>query len=293
MAFKNYYHLAKPGIIYGNVITLAGGFAVAMRASSSNLLSLAVTFLGALIGLSLVIASGSVINNLIDSDIDAKMERTQGRELVVGSVSRRVAKRYAFVLGVAGFLILFLLTNLLTVAVAAFGYFAYIVLYSLWAKRRSVYGPHVGALSGAVPPVVGYVAVANRFDAGALILFAILFLWQIPHFFAIAIYRGGDYAAAEIPVMPIRRGLLETKINMVVYIVAFAVAAILLFMFGYIGAPYLVVTILANLVWLYFSARGFWITDVAAIKKWARKMFFVSLIVLTVIFIAMLFSAVI
>jgi protoheme IX farnesyltransferase len=279
VSFTHYYRLAKPGIIYGNVITLAGGFALAMRGQFNFVL-----LLETLVGLSLVIASGGVFNNLIDSDIDSTMERTKGRELVIGMISRQAATIYGVVLGLLGFLILWFFTNLLTVSVAGFGYFAYLVLYTLVAKRRTVYGSVVGSLSGAVPPVVGYCAASNRFDAGAIILFAILFLWQIPHFFAISLYRSDEYAAAGVPVMPVVYGLFATKLHMAFLIAAFAIVAVLPALFGYTGLFYFAVATILSLGWLAFSLKGFLVHDS---KRWARKMFFVSLIVLVLLFITM------
>lgn len=282
MAFKNYYSLAKPGIIYGNIVTLVGGFAIAARgrvdAAGFGLL------FAALLGLSLVIAAGSVCNNLIDRDIDAKMERTKHRALVVGSVSHRSALIYGTCLGLAGFFILFVYTNVLTAGIAIFGLFAYVVLYTLWSKRRSVYGPIVGSISGAVPPVVGYCAASNRFDTGAIILFAVLCLWQIPHFFAISIYRSDEYTAADVPVLPARKGIRNTKIQMLIYIAAFTVAAIALAGFGYAGNAYLASAMLLSAAWFGFCIRGFWARDN---KRWARKMFLISLVVLMLLFIMM------
>ena len=119
-----------------------------------------------------------------------------------------------FFLGLLGNFILFLYTNLLTVVVADIGFFVYVVLYSFW-KCHTIYGTAIGSIAGAIPPVVGYCAVSNHFDIGALILFIMLVLWQMPHFFSIAMYHFNDYKAAEIPVLPVKKGALRTKIHMV------------------------------------------------------------------------------
>ena len=141
-------------------------------------------------------ASACVFNNYIDRQVDKKMERTKNRALVTGLISGRNAILFATLLGLIGNLILFLYTNLLTVFVAGLGFFVYVVLYSLW-KCRTIYGTAIGSIAGAVPPVVGYCAVSNHFDAGALILFAMMVLWQMPHFFAIALLHFDDYAAQK------------------------------------------------------------------------------------------------
>src|SRR5262249_26464270 len=138
-----YYRLAKPGIIYGNLITTSAGFFLASHALRGSVdYGL---WLWTLLGISLVMACGCVLNNYIDRGIDARMSRTKDRELVTGAVSVRNALIYAAILGVAGFAVLAWWTNLLTVMIAAGGVFFYIVLYSLW-KRRSMYGAHIGSI---------------------------------------------------------------------------------------------------------------------------------------------------
>ncbi len=133
------------------------------------------------------------------------MERTKNRELVTGKIPVRNAIIFAIVLGVLGFGILILGTNILTVCVAVLGVVVYLVLYTPLKPRSSV-APVIGSIAGAVPPVVGYTAVIGNLDAGAIMLFLILCLWQIPHFYAISIYRLEDYKAADIPI-------LENKIS--------------------------------------------------------------------------------
>ena len=102
----------------------------------------------------------------------------------------------------------------------------YVLVYSLWLKRLSTLGTTLGGIAGAVPPVAGYVAATNHLDMGAVILFFILFFWQMPHFYAISIYRPKDFAAASLPVLPIKKNIRYTKISMLVYIVAFTIAAV-------------------------------------------------------------------
>jgi len=259
-------------MIYGNVVTVSAGFALASRGVIDWVL-----FIATLAGISLVIASGCVFNNYIDRDTDAKMERTKNRALVRGAISARAALIYGTCLGGAGFLVLGIYTNLLATSAAAVGFFFYIVMYSLWFKRRSIHGPIVGSVSGAVPPVVGYAAVTNDFDTGAAILFAILVLWQIPHFYAISIYRLNDYIAASIPTLPEKKGMRGTKIRILLHVIAFAVAAVMPTVFGYTGYAYAAVAGALGLLWLGVCIKGFWAVDP---KRWARKMFVFSLVVI-------------
>ena len=266
---RTYYMLTKPGIIMGNLITTAGGFALACRAGFNFFL-----FFEMLVGLGFVIASACICNNYIDRYADQKMERTKNRGLAKGSISPFKALSLAFVLGLSGLTILAIFTNLLATFVAFLGFFIYVVVYS-YVKYFSDCATLLGSISGAVPPVVGYVAVSNRLDMGALLLFLILVLWQMPHFYSIALYRQDEYAAASIPVLPITKGVYVTKVQMVAYIIAFMAATAMLTVLGYTGYAYLVIATLLGSTWLALSFKGFKAKDD---KRWARKMFAVSLI---------------
>ncbi len=268
---KTYYLLTKPGIIMGNAITAVAGFMLASKGNVDLLL-----LLTTLIGLSLVIASACVFNNYIDSELDKKMVRTKQRALVTGVISGQTACLFASLLGVVGVIVLSVFTNFLAVAVACSAFFIYVVLYGFW-KRRKTFATLVGSIAGAFPPVVGYVAVSNRIDLGAILLFSILVLWQMPHFFAIAIYRFNDYKAASVAVLPVVKGMYVTKVQMFFYIVAFIVATSMLTFFGYAGYSYLITMLLLGSVWLYMSFQGFKATNDA---QWARQMFLFSLVVI-------------
>lgn len=270
----NYYLLTKPGIIMGNLITVAAGFLLA----SNGTIDIKV-FLAALIGMGFIMASSCVLNNDINSETDRKMERTKNRALVTGLISREYALLFAVVLLIVGSVILYLGTNLLTLLVAGFGFFVYVILYSFW-KCRTIYGTAIGSIAGAVPPVVGYTAVSNQIDLGAVILFAILVLWQMPHFFSIAIYHYDDYVKGEVPVLPIMKGMYRAKIHMVAYIALFIAATSLLTFFGYTGNVYLALTTLVGLAWLGICLKGFNCNDD---QLWGKQMFRVSLIMIMVL----------
>lgn len=277
----NYYLLTKPGIVLGNLVTLAAGFLLA----SKGVLDIGL-FLATFLGLALIMASACVFNNYIDRQVDQKMERTKNRPLVTGLISHRSALLFGTLLGLLGALTLFLFTNLLTVMVAAFGFFVYVVLYSLW-KCRTIYGTAIGSVAGAVPPVVGYCAVSNEFDLGALILFTMLVLWQMPHFFSIALYHFKDYSAAKIPVLPVMRGMLRTKIHMVLYIAAFMAVSLLLTHYGYTGRFYLLVAFMMSLAWLGLGLIGFRSVDE---EVWGGRMFRLSLLTIIAISLAIPFD---
>lgn len=267
----NYYLLTKPGIVLGNLVTVAAGFLLASKGVMDFKL-----FAATMLGLAFIMASACVFNNYIDRQIDQKMERTKNRALASGLIAGSHAILFAVVLGIIGNLILFLFTNFITVMVAAAGFFVYVLLYSLW-KCRTIYGTAIGSIAGAVPPVVGYCAVSNHFDAGALILFMMLVLWQMPHFFSIALYHFDDYAAAGIPVLPVEKGIQRTKIHMVLYILTFIAAAMMLTVFNYTGYAYLIATALMGLLWLGLCIKGFKSEDD---QLWGKNMFRLSLMMI-------------
>ena len=191
--FKQYLQVTKPGIIFGNLISVIGGFLLASKGHIDYPL-----FVWTLLGVSLVVASGCVFNNYIDRDIDRKMERTKNRVLVKGLISPEASLVYATLLGIAGFMLLWFGANPLACWLGVMGFVVYVGVYSLYMKRHSVYGTLIGSLSGAAPPVIGYCAVTGDFDSGAAILLAIFSLWQMPHSYAIAIFRFRRTATARL-----------------------------------------------------------------------------------------------
>ncbi|AWH89263.1 heme o synthase [Limnobaculum parvum] len=276
---KKYLLVTKPGIIFGNMISVIGGFLLASQGNVDFSLLFAT-----IIGVSLVVASGCVFNNYIDRDIDCLMERTKNRVLVQGLISPAITILYACLLGMAGFVLLYVYTNLLAVEFALLGFVVYVGLYSLYLKRKSVYGTLVGSLSGAAPPVIGYCAVSNQFDTGALILLVIFSLWQMPHSYAIAIFRYKDYLAASIPVLPVKRGISVTKNHITLYIIGFIVATLMLTISGYAGYSYLFVAAVVGFGWLIMALTGYKTTDN---KIWARKLFIFSIVAITTLSIMM------
>lgn len=281
---RAYYQLAKPGIIYGNLLTCAAGFFVAAQGQPAWWLLVAV-----LAGTGLVIASACVFNNYFDRELDRAMGRTKKRALVTGSIPEKHALIYAAVLGVVGFVVLSIYTNLVVVLVGAIGFVDYLVAYG-FAKRRSPWGTLVGSVAGATPPVAGYCAVTGRFDLAALILFLMLVCWQMPHFYAIAMRRADEYAAASVPVLPLKKGNAVTKVRILLYIIAFIVAAALLAVVGYAGLIYNIMLTVVSAAWLILAVKGFHATNDQA---WARRVFLCSLAVLTLLSVAIIVDAVV
>ncbi|GAB1439112.1 heme o synthase [Providencia sp.] len=278
--FKQYLQVTKPGIIFGNLISVIGGFLLASKGSIDYPL-----FVATLLGVSLVVASGCVFNNYIDRDIDRIMERTKNRPLVKGLIDPKISLIYATALGIAGMLLLLVAANALAMLLAVIGFIVYVGIYSLYMKRKSVYGTLIGSLSGAAPPVIGYCAVTNEFDTGALILLLIFSLWQMPHSYAIAIFRFKDYKAANIPVLPVIKGISVAKTHIFLYILAFMVATLMLAISGYAGYKYLVVGAAVSLWWLGMAISGF--KSENDDRVWARKLFIFSIVAITALSVMM------
>jgi protoheme IX farnesyltransferase len=270
---RSYIALTKPGIIRGNIMTAVAGFLLAARGHVDFVL-----LFWTLTGTSLVIAAGCVFNNYIDRDIDRKMERTKNRAIVTGLISGKKAIIYGSTLGVVGFWALYMLVNKLTFVLGIVALFFYVVVYG-YAKRRSVHGTLIGSIPGAMSLVAGYTAVSNRFDTEAVILFLILAVWQMPHFYAIATYRKKDYAAAGIPVLTVFKGVRAAKIQIAVYIAVFVLATAALRTFGYASNTYVVVMLGISLAWLRLAVRGFKEKDDI---RYGKKLFGFSLLVLLV-----------
>jgi heme o synthase len=278
---KNYFLVTKPGITFGNLISAAGGFFLASKGRFDIPI-----LLSTIIGITLVVASSCVFNNYIDRNMDRKMSRTRNRVLAQGLMSSKAAVSYALVLGIAGMTLLWAVTNMLSVAIILVGLIIYVFVYSLYAKRSSVYGALIGSLAGAAPPLAGYCTVTNRLDMGALILLSIFVLWQMPHAYAIAILRLNDYNAAAIPVLPVKQGILVAKKHIIGYMLAFIVSVLMLTFCGYTGYSYLAVAVVFCLSWLCMAWSGY--KTSCDDRLWAKKQFVLS--ILTVFALSIMMS---
>lgn len=256
----------------GNLIAASSGFFLASKGNIDGWLLFAV-----ILGTTFIIASGCVFNNYIDRDIDKKMQRTCHRALASGRVSVQSALILGATLGILGLYTLIAQTNWYAVFFGVLGFAVYVGLYSMRYKRSTVHGTLIGSLSGACPPVIGYVSVSHQFDMGAAIILLTFCLWQIPHSYAIAIYRFDDYKMANIPVLPIKQGIEAARRHMIAYIVGFMVAAMMLSYYGYVGNIYALVMGGCSLYWLYLAKIGYNPTQE---KIWARKLFIFSIVII-------------
>jgi protoheme IX farnesyltransferase len=203
------------------------------------------------------------------------MVRTKNRALPAHKISVTSAAIFSAVMGLIGFTLLIVFTNILVVSIILGAYFFYVVLYG-FAKRRSVHGTLVGSIPGAAPPVAGYLAVTDQVDASAVIIFLAMVFWQMPHFYAIAMYRFKDYRAAGLPVLAVKKGMSTSKQQIMAYIVLFTITAGSLTLYGNSGRIYFL-TILA--LGIYWFIKGIKRYNTQSPADWGRKMFLASLIV--------------
>lgn len=282
-AVKSYLLVTKPGIVFSNLISAAAGFCLAAGGRIDTAL-----LLWSLIGTALVIASACVLNNIVDRHIDRIMIRTRNRVLARGLISTKGALIYALVLGVAGTALLWATTNILCVLIVAAGFTVYVFVYSLCLKRRSVFAALIGSLAGAAPPLAGYCTVNRHLDLGAMLLLLIFSLWQVAHAYAISVFRFGDYAAAALPVLPVRLGMAATKKHIFWSILAFVAAAMMPGVFGYAGTAYLAAAAVMSLFWLFMAWSGCRTSDDSG---WGRRLFVFSILSITVLSIMMSIDA--
>lgn len=277
---KDLIALTKPGLLRLNIFAALGGFLVASKWDIDFLL-----LLWTLIGSTLTIASATVINNYWDRELDLKMERTKNRALPTGRMKPGTVLAYGIILGVVGLAVLFILVHPLAGWLGFLGWLVYIVIYTMWLKRSSTWSTSIGGISGAMPPVIGYCAVTQEIDAGAWILFALLFLWQPAHFWSLAIRRVEEYRAAGFPLLPVVKGIKRTKLQMIPYIALLLPTSILFYTYGYVGIYFLIISLLIAVVWLVHTLGGSRAKDT---DKWAKTNFLISVNYLMVIFIVMI-----
>jgi len=273
--------LTKPGIIFGNLTSVFGGY---LLAGDGRALSMA-HLLATLLGTALIIACGCVINNCVDRDIDRRMVRTCHRALAIRAVSLPGAFSYAAVLGVIGFALLWRGTTPLACALAAVGLIVYAGAYTCMMKRRSHWGTLVGSLSGAMPPVVGYCAVTASFDATTLMLVLVFCCWQMPHSHAITVMRHEDFRAAGLPTLTLRKARREIRI----YMVAFLVSAGILDWVAHTNVSYPLVAAAIGGYWFYLAWKP---VKTATAKAWARRVFGVSILLILALNLSLSLNAV-
>ncbi|RBW70249.1 heme o synthase [Bacillus taeanensis] len=279
--WKDFITLTKMGIVLSNLITTFAGLWIAAQYSNFDFFGNLNIVIFAILGTALVVAGGTSLNNYIDRDIDKIMPRTKDRPSADGRIPANQVLWVGYTLAAVGTVFL-LMTEVMAAVLGLVGLFFYVVLYTMWTKRTTSFNTAVGAVSGAMPPLIGWAAIDPDLSPVAWAMFLVMFIWQMPHFFAIAMKRCEDYRAAGIPMLPVVAGFKLTKRQMVLYVGAIIPVSLLLYNFGVI---YTTIAAVLGFGWLAVGIAGFFTKDDI---KWARTMFVYSINYLTIMFVLMI-----
>ncbi|MDB4993312.1 MAG: Heme synthase, protoheme farnesyltransferase [Myxococcaceae bacterium] len=281
IALRDIVTLMKPRITLLVLITAAAGVWLAPVPISK--LALALTMLGTF----MIVSGANALNMYIERDIDGRMDRTKNRPLPAGRMSPRVALWFGVAISVLSIPILAIGVNAVTALLAVLANLSYVLAYTP-LKQRSHWALLVGAVPGAIPPLMGWTAATAHVDAGGLALFGVLFFWQVPHFLAITLFRKEDYARAGLFVMPNVVGEDATKRSIVTYTAALVASTLLVFPLGISGRVYLVTAFVLGCT---FLAWGTWGLRPTAGRKWARSLFAYSIVYLVLLLATMTANA--
>ncbi|GGA79064.1 heme o synthase [Ornithinibacillus halotolerans] len=271
--------LVKSGVLIANVLPVFSGFWLALYFTNQSFVVNIGLFLLTLLGSTFVMAGALVMNNWYDVDIDTVMDRTKKRPTVTGNFSLQTVLIIGICSTIAGFLLLFL-TTLEAVLYSFVGWFTYVILYTMWSKRRYTFNTIIGSISGAVTPLIGWAAIDSVFHPVPIILFLILFIVQMPHTYAIAIRKHDEYKAAGVAMLPVVRGFAVTKIHFLFYILC--LIPLPFFVRDELGILFVIIATLLHIGWLLLSISGFKTKDDI---QWARKNFLYSVNYIFIIFI--------
>jgi protoheme IX farnesyltransferase len=248
--WREYLVLTKPRVVALMLFTaLAGMFLATHAAVPWRVL------LGGTLGIALVAASAATVNHLVDRRIDALMARTRARPLPRGALGTLEVALFALVLCAAGTALLLATTNALCTLLTLASLLGYAGVYSLFLKHRTSQNIVIGGAAGAAPPLLGWVAVSGTLDAGALLLFLIIFIWTPPHFWPLAIHRRDDYARAAVPMLPVTHGIAHTADRVLAYALALWAVSLLPLATGMAGVLYAVAALPLGAVFVFYAWR--------------------------------------
>ncbi|WP_068673493.1 heme o synthase [Oceanobacillus sp. Castelsardo] len=268
----------KTGIIKSNLIPMFAGLTLSLYTYQISIFEKWPEIIFAFIGTILVIGAAGAFNNLYDRDIDTIMERTKIRPTVTGEINPKTVLWLAIFMSIFGIISL-ALTTPLAALLGFLGLFFYVVPYTMWSKRRTVFNTEIGSISGAMPPLIGWAAIyPDITHPAALGLFIIAVIWQMPHFYSIAIRRHNEYKAAKVPMLPVVKGIKRTYIQTNIYLIVLIAIS---FLFSSLSMGLMLVALLLSVVWLLLSIVGYKKMDS---EKWAKSMFIYSLIHMTILF---------
>ena len=254
--WRDYYELTKPRVVMLIVFTAIVGMFVSVPGWPG-----ATALLFGTLGIGLAASSAAVFNHVLDARIDIRMMRTRGRPLPQGKLTEAAAMRFASILCVVSMIILWFIVNPLTALLTFFSLIGYAVVYTAWLKRATPQNIVIGGAAGAAPPILGWTAVTNEVQAGALLLFLIVFVWTPPHFWALAIARKEEYAKVDIPMLPVTHGEAYTRLSILLYTILLVLVTIMPYLIGMSGLIYLLTAIVLDGVFMYYAIRMYLFRD--------------------------------
>ena len=273
--------LGKPGVAGLVMVTMLCGALVAPGPRPLGLLSIA------MLGTALVVASANALNMYLERETDGLMRRTASRPLPTGRLSPEAALWFALICGVTGLTLLVVCVNWVSAGLAFLALTSYVLAYTP-LKRSTGYALHVGAIPGAIPPLIGWASMTGSLALGAMPLFLILLIWQLPHFLAIATFRREEYARAGLVVQPNASGLAATRRSILIYSVLLLVVSWSPLALGMAGTWYAVIATALGLGFLGFAAFG---RGKKTVDRWAKLLFLASLPYLVLVYAALVISA--
>jgi protoheme IX farnesyltransferase len=278
----DFFALLKPRVMFLVVVTALGGMATAPGHVHP------VLGLAALLAIAVGAGASGCLNMWYDADIDALMTRTAKRPIPSGRVLPSEALAFGLTLSIGSVIVLGLVANMLAAGMLAFTIFFYAVVYSMWLKRWTPQNIVIGGAAGAFPPMIGEAVVTGDFGIRSLVLFAIIFLWTPPHFWALALVKSADYARAGIPMLPNVAGPAATRRQIVAYSLVMAPVAVLPALMGFGGLAYLLVSTITGLVMIGLALRVLRVTEGEAAHKAAYALFGFSILYLFLLFAVLL-----
>jgi len=276
--YRQFIVLCKPKVVLLLLVTAMVG----MRLATTGDIKVDIMII-ATIGIGLAASSAAVINHVVDINIDAQMKRTERRPLVAGTVKRSHALIFSLVLASIAMWLLVSYVNVLTAMLSLAGLIGYAFIYTIFLKHNTPQNIVFGGLSGALPPLLGWTSMTNSIDFEAILLMLIIFIWTPAHFWPLAIDRIDDYRKAKVPMLPVTHGIEHTKNYIVIYTVVLVFVSVLPYFFAMNSVSYLICALLLGAWFLFFSLK----LKYACTEKTAMTTFYVSIIYLFLLFIAL------
>ena len=279
---SDFFALLKPRVMSLVVFTALVGL-VAAPGSVNPTLGLV-----AILAIAVGAGASGALNMWYDADIDAVMSRTRKRPIPTGRVLRNEALAFGLVLSFLAVMTLGVLINWLSAALLAFTIFFYAVIYTMWLKRSTPQNIVIGGAAGAFPPMIGWAAASNTIGLESIVLFLIIFLWTPPHFWALALFKSGDYDRAGIPMMPNVSGEASTKRQVFAYSLLVAVTGVLPYVLGFAGPVYAIVSVVLGTLFVRYAWKVMRMPNDDRDMKPAKAMFRFSLVYLSSVFAVLL-----